>query len=112
MKTQEDDEIEGWLEDEWDGSVQWDDANRRKLTHDVLHEEVDALFATPFVVLGRILPPEGAHWPPEKRFVALGKTSAGRFLTVIWTTRGDFIRPISMRSSTNAERKYAKNKIG
>lgn len=112
MKADEDDEIEVWLEEEWDGSVQWDDANRRKLTHGVLQVEIDALFAAPFVVLGRIVPPVGANWPPEERFLVLGKTTAGRFLTVIWTTRGDSIRPISMRSSTNAERKFAKNKIG
>lgn len=70
------------------------------------------MFSAPFVVLGFLIPPEGAHWPPEKRYFALGKSSTGRYISVIWTTRGKSIRPISMRSSTNAEAKHAKNKIG
>jgi uncharacterized DUF497 family protein len=111
MKAEQDPEIDRWLQEFWEGGLEWDDANRRKLTHGVTEEEIEEVFSNRFVVVGRVVPPRGSHWPPEKRYALFGKTNSSRILTVIWTTRGNSIRPISMRSSVNAEKKQFAEKI-
>ena len=107
MQVEDDLEIERWLTETWEAKLNWDEANLRKLTHSVTQEELEEVFSNPFFVAGRIVPPVDSRWPPERRFVVFGETNDGRVLTVVWTPRGVKIRPISMRSSTDAEkRKY------
>jgi uncharacterized protein len=49
--------------------------------------------------------------PDEERFVAIGMGSFGRILVVVYTTRGDFTRIISVRKATRRERaQYARRR--
>lgn len=48
---------------------------------------------------------EDANASGEARFVTVGTDALGRILTVCWTERGQSIRLISARLSTQAERK-------
>lgn len=48
---------------------------------------------------------EDAYASGEARFVTVGTDALGRILTVCWTERGQAIRLISARLSTQAERK-------
>jgi uncharacterized DUF497 family protein len=41
----------------------------------------------------------------ERRYAALGQSSAGRLLTVVFTIRGTLIRPISARDMSRRERR-------
>ena len=43
-------------------------------------------------------------YPDEERFITTGIIS-GRFVTVVWTRRGDAIRIISARRARDAERR-------
>ena len=112
MQVEDDQDIKRWLADSWDAELNWDEANLRKLTHSVTQEEVEEVFSNPFFVAGRIIPPVDSRWPPEKRFVIFGETNEGRVLTVVWTPRGPEIRPISMRSSSDAEKRKDQNHRG
>ena len=75
----------------------WDSGNRDKCRkHGVSPVEIEDLFAnTPNV--GR----DAAHSTIERRFYAIGRTTAGRHLFVVftWRHRGKtrFLRPISAR---------------
>ena len=111
MLVEYDSEIELWLKESWAAHLDWDDSNLCKLTHAVTQIEIEEIFSNPFFVAGRIVPPADSHWPPEKRFVVVGKTNMGRMLTVVWTTRNQKIRPISMRSSANGEKRRYKDSL-
>jgi hypothetical protein len=39
----------------------------------------------------------------EQRFVGLGMSEKGRLLVVVWTMRGEVVRPISARKATKKE---------
>ena len=74
---------------------EWDDANSNKNweRHGVTPEETeDVFFNEPLVVRSDI-----RHWQQEKRYFALGQTSAGRYLFVAFTVRKSLIRVISVR---------------
>jgi hypothetical protein len=43
--------------------------------------------------------------PDEERFVTIGMDALGRILVVVYTWRGESIRPISARRATKAERR-------
>ena len=45
------------------------------------------------------------HSAQEVRFAALGRTTAGRHLAVVFTTRGTLIRVISARDMSRRERR-------
>lgn len=53
----------------------------------------------------RALTCEDADASGEARFVTVGTDALGRILTVCWTERGQAIRLISARLSTQTERK-------
>jgi uncharacterized DUF497 family protein len=100
-----------WLKNEWDQTLEWDSGNSGKLVkHSVTLEQVESLFDSDFVVGGRIQPPEGMEWS-EARFILYGKTSDGRYMTIVWTIRGSKIRPISCRSMRANEQKNYEEKI-
>ncbi len=42
---------------------------------------------------------------PEERFITMGNDPYGRLLVVIYTWRGERIRPISARKATGKERR-------
>jgi hypothetical protein len=75
----------------------WDNGNLAKCQkHGATIEDIESLFDEPIAIL-----PDEAHSQAERRFRAIGKTSDGRALFVVFTLRryGDeiLIRPISAR---------------
>ena len=89
----------------------WDEGNVRKSTekHDVSQAEAESVFfCDPLLVV-----PDPRHSQRESRYHALGQTSSGRMLHVVFTLRGQgkLIRIISARNMNKKERViYAKEK--
>jgi hypothetical protein len=82
---------------------EWDAGNSDKnwLRHGVRQTEAEqALLNTPVVVEATT-----KHGSSEPRFVALGRTDTGRFLTLVFTVRARRIRVISARAMSKAERR-------
>jgi uncharacterized protein len=79
----------------------WDRSNEQKNRerHQVTPEEAeDLFFQDPLVVGG-----DPRHSPSEKRYFALGHTSSGRRLFVVFTIRRRLIRVISVRDMNRNE---------
>ena len=79
----------------------WDDANTRKNweRHRVTQDEAeDVFFHEPLVVRSDL-----RHSKSEKRYYALGQTTAGRRLFVVFTTRRKLTRAISARDMNRNE---------
>jgi uncharacterized protein len=75
----------------------WDDANYAKCQkHGVSIAVIEHLFLS-----GVTIYPDPAHSQTEERFLAIGQSSAGRAVLVVFALRriagGRFIRPISAR---------------
>ena len=87
----------------------WDDGNRAKCqAHDVSPAEVEALFDRPVLII-----PDEAHSQAESRFRAIGKTTRGRSVFLVFTVRERggkrLIRPITARFMHRKEvRSYEK----
>jgi len=85
----------------------WDEGNAPKILarHSVSQGECEQVFfAEPL-----LLAPDPRHSESEERWAALGVTLDGRLLTIVFTLRGDRIRPISARDMSRKERQvYAK----
>lgn len=82
---------------------QWDSANAPKIRrkHRVTASECEQMFfSQPLIVAD-----DEKHSRTERRYYALGHTEAGRLLFVVFTIRGDRIRPISARDMSRKERK-------
>ena len=76
---------------------EWDSGNRKKcLAHGVSIAEIEDLFTRPVMVL-----PDPAHSQSETRLRAIGKTTEGRGVFLVFTIRKmgrkRLIRPISAR---------------
>ena len=85
---------------------QWDDGNRDKnwYLHQVTNSECEEVFFN----LPLIVAPDAKHSQSEKRFFALGRTDADRWLFIAFTIRDNLIRVISARDMNKREiRKYA-----
>ena len=84
----------------------WDEANAPKLRerHEVSQSECEQVsLAEPLLVAW-----DERHSQLEERWAALGRTFEGRGLLVVFTVRGDRIRPISARDMSRRERqRYA-----
>jgi uncharacterized DUF497 family protein len=78
----------------------WDEENRSHIArHDVTPEEVEQVFENdPFDVEFEIV-------KGEERWTALGHTGRWRILMVVWTQRGDAIRPVTVLMPPKALRK-------
>ncbi|WP_321476466.1 BrnT family toxin [uncultured Paludibaculum sp.] len=87
---------------------EWDDGNTAKNweRHQVATEEAeDVFFNEPLVVRS-----DARHSGAEKRYYALGQTSAGRRLFASFTIRRSLLRVISVRDMNRKERDiYAKH---
>ena len=87
---------------------EWDEANTHKNweRHEVIPEEAeDVFFGQPFVVRSDV-----RHSKTEKRYYALGQTSANRRLFVVFTIRRELIRVISARDMSRNEKEiYARH---
>ena len=81
---------------------QWDDGNSDKnwVRHKVTQAEAEQVFLNRPLLVART-PREGIE---ETRYFALGKTDVGKHLTIVFTIRGQFIRVISARAMSRAER--------
>lgn len=85
----------------------WDDANARHLAlHNVTQGEAEQAILDPHAALLEIQGGGNAE-----RVKALGMTAAGRVLTVIFTFRGDAMRPITAyTASTRLQELYFKQR--
>ncbi len=87
---------------------EWDDENTHKNweRHRVTPEEAeDVFFNEPLVVRSDV-----RHSSREKRYYALGQTSGGRLLFVVFTIRRSLFRVISARDMNHKESNaYAKH---
>jgi len=81
---------------------QWDPGNSEKNweQHGVTQGEAEQVFFNRPV---RVAPAK--HTRRERRYAALGQTSGGRLLTVVFTIRGTLIRPITVRDMSRRERR-------
>lgn len=75
----------------------WDQGNRSKCQkHGLSIAAIESLFTRPIAIF-----PDERHSRKEKRYRAVGQTSAGRYVFIVFTLRrkesGVLIRPISAR---------------
>ena len=88
---------------------QWDEGkiNKNLYKHKVENWECEQVFFNePLIIFD-----DPKHSYSERRWAALGKTDAGKLLTVIFTKRGSLIRVISARTMKRKEIIfYEKNK--
>lgn len=104
MRLVADPAVSGWLEqlsgaaDDFD----WDAGNRSKhRKHEVEAIDIEGMFRAPTVFVGRIIQP--AH--DEARWLVLGHDARGRRLALVFTRRGDRLRPVSCRRMRANERR-------
>jgi uncharacterized DUF497 family protein len=88
----------------------WDEGNLLHcLKHDVSIKEIEELFRS-----NHLMMPDPGHSTSEKRSWAIGKTSAGRMIFIVFTIRTikrqKFIRPISARYMHEKEVKFYEEK--
>ena len=110
MRFEDDPEAAEWLDNlRVPGDVEWDEGNQQKIRkHDVTPRDVEVLLGGPLLLAGRILVPEHS----EPRWLALGTNEAGRRLALIFTRRGQRLRPISCRVMRRKERAFHDEQIG
>ena len=110
MRFADDTEAAAWL-DALPGILEdfdWDAGNRTKSRkHGVEAAEIEALLGQAVVLAGRIVEPE--H--DEPRWLLLGRDRKGRRLALVFTRRGDRLRPISCRPMRRAERQVYEEAI-
>ena len=88
------------------GEFDWDDGNLLHLArHGVSPIEAEKAILDPMAVMLEIQSDE------EERIKAVGQTGGGRILAVLFTFRGDAIRPITAFDATGRDRDvYLKGK--
>jgi hypothetical protein len=81
----------------------WDEGNAPKIParHRVSPAECEQVFFNEPLVVAE----DAAHSGAEQRWAAWGRTAEGRTLAVVFTLRGDRIRPISAREMNRKERR-------
>ncbi len=81
---------------------EWDAGNAPKLQerHGVTAGECEQVFfQEPLLVA-----PDPRHSQDEERWAALGRTADGRSLAIVFTLRGELIRPLFARDMSRKER--------
>ena len=83
-------------------AFEWDRGNRTKseVKHGFSVADVESIFASPVLFAGRIVEPASS----EKRYLLLGVTADGRYAAVVFTRRGERLRPISCRAMRRKEK--------
>lgn len=83
-------------------TLQWDAGNSTKseVKHGFSSADVESLFLGNFAFAGRIIEP--TH--EETRHLLFGVTADGRHAALVFTRRGEFLRPISCRSMRKKEK--------
>ena len=85
---------------------EWDAGNSNKNWR--LHNVADGECEDVFFNLPLVIAADEKHSAVEKRFFALGRTDANRWLFIAFTVRNNLIRVVSARDMTKSEtRKYA-----
>ena len=82
---------------------EWDSGNLHKnwIAHNVDYREIEqAIINRPIVFME-----DSTHSQSEERFSAVGSTDVNRLLTVVFTIRGDRVRPISSRDMQIEEKR-------
>jgi uncharacterized protein len=103
MKLAADPETAEWLEAlAGSEALEWDRGNRTKseLKHGFSVDDVESIFARPVLFVGRIVEPASS----EERYLLLGVTEDGRYAALVFTRRGDKLRPISCRAMRQMEK--------
>ena len=82
---------------------EWDPAKARRnlRKHGVTFEEASSVFYDSLAATG--IDPD--HSESEERMITFGMSSSGRLLVVAHTDRGDAIRIVSSRVTTQSERR-------
>lgn len=103
MKLAADPETAEWVEALAGGeALEWDRGNRSKseVKHGFPVADVESIFAGPVLFAGRIVEPASS----EKRYLLLGVTADGRYAALVFTRRGEKLRPISCRAMRRREK--------
>ncbi|MBM3791119.1 MAG: BrnT family toxin [Acidobacteria bacterium] len=81
----------------------WDSGNAPKLweRHQVTPGECEQVFFGELLLVAR----DVRHSQAEQRWAAWGRTTEGRALAVVFTLRGELIRPLSARDMNRKERR-------
>jgi uncharacterized DUF497 family protein len=64
--------------------------------------DVESIFASPVLFAGCIVEPASS----ETRYLLLGITADGRYAALVFTRRGEKLRPISCRAMRRKKEKY------
>ncbi len=100
MRLADDEAARAWLEE--GPGLDWDAGNLTKnRKHGVRPEDIEAVVAVLPVFVGRIVEP--TH--DEPRWLLLGQDARGVRLALVFTRRGDRLRPISCRRMRRNERR-------
>lgn len=92
-----------WLEElAGPEGLEWDRGNRAKseMKHGFAVADVESIFASPVLFAGRIIEPARS----EKRYLLLGVCADGRYAALVFTRRGEKLRPISCRAMRRKEK--------
>jgi uncharacterized protein len=87
----------------------WDEGNELKnLKHGFSYEEIESIFwQSRYIFAGKIIEPAHSEW----RGLILGITEGGRAAALIFTRRGERLRPISCRPMRKNERRFYEETI-
>jgi len=90
-------------------SFDWDDGNIDKnQKHGVKDREIEGVFSEfEYIFAGKIVEPAHDEW----RGLILAVGEGGRYLALIFTQRGEKLRPISCRSMRKEEKKIYEKAI-
>lgn len=85
-------------------NFEWDPgkARQNQRKHQVTFEEAATVFGDPLAITY----PDPDHSTSEQRFITIGMSSVNRVLIVAHADRGEKIRIISARKTTQRERKH------
>jgi uncharacterized DUF497 family protein len=111
MRFVPDESTASWLEDfsPDPDHFDWDKGNIDKnLKHGISSGEIESLFSgLDYVFFGQIVEPIHSEW----RGLIVGETATGKYVSLVFTRRGDRLRPISYRATRLSERRrYEKEK--
>jgi uncharacterized DUF497 family protein len=111
MNLAPDDTVSHWLQEfvPDPDNFDWDEGNIRKnLKHGYSSEQVESLFwQTEYIFAGKIIEPAHDEW----RGLILGLMEGGRATALIFTRRGEKIRPISCRPMRENEWRFYEKRI-
>ena len=96
-------EILLWLQTIWLGAFDWDASNIAHVgKRNYTPKGVEKLFTSEAALLGKLAPNPDDSWG-EDRFLMVGRDGRAKLHSIIFTIRGDKVRPISVRRSRKHE---------